>query len=65
MKKLIAITALTAASMSAANLTSIAAGTTIAVNVLEIRTTTAKVLKVWKRARKLTAKAARKVAGKK
>ncbi len=54
----------TAAAAQPVNITQIAAGTTIAVNALEIRSTTAKALKVWKAARKAAAKTAKRVRGK-
>lgn len=44
--------------------TGVAAGTTIAVNALSIRETSAKALKAWRATRKAAVKAARKVAGK-
>ena len=47
------------------DITCMGAATTITVNALEIRSTTAKALKVWKATRKATVKAAKKVAGKK
>jgi hypothetical protein len=48
----------------AADITRIAAATTIAVNVIEIRSTTAKAVKVWKATRKAAGRAAKKVRGK-
>lgn len=45
-------------------LTEAAAATTIGLNLLEIRATTAKAVKAWKATKRVTVKAAKKVAGK-
>lgn len=65
MKKLFLAAVIVAAPLFALNLTGVAAGTTIAVNALEIRSTTAKAIKALKATRKAAVKAAKKVAGKK
>jgi hypothetical protein len=58
------IGAVLGAMASPVSLTGVAAVTTIAVNVITIRETSARVVKVWRASRKVTVKAVTKVTGK-